>query len=299
MEIVLVLIMIAAAACQSGFCSMFGRFYPGSSARSPRIFSIFYGLIVAVVTFAVAGFSFDPSPTTWILGTVTGFALVAYNTFLLMAAERGSYSIVMIFNLSGGILIPLFYSVLVTGNRLSIPQIIAIAAMLAAFLLINREPKKEIGQDKKTKDSAVFLLLSVLLGLSNGAYGTLMNRQQELMESGENEEMIIITYGVSALAAFVMLLFQTKGRCVPDFKQTPKSALFMVLAAICAAISINMMMHILSLINVAVLYTLDNGGALLISVLWSVIFYKEKLNPTKIIGLILAAASFVTLGALN
>ena len=94
-------------------------------------------------------------------------------------------------------------------------------------------------------------------------------------------------------------LINSKGKCLPDFRQTPKSALFMVLASVSAAAAVNMMMYALSLINVAVLFTLDNGGVLLVSVLWSVIFYKEKLNPIKIVGLILAAASLVALGALH
>lgn len=293
----MVLAMILLYTCQSGFCSMYGKFYPGEKSRSSQVYSIFYGLIVGIVTIIVSGFTFSPSPLTWILGAVNGIVLVCYNTFLLMAASRGPYSILMIFNLSGGVLLPMLYSVIVDGEQLTVWQIFAIAVMLISFVLINAEPKS--GEtDKAEKKSGVFLLLCILLGCMNGIYGILMNSQQKAMENGENAEMIIVTFGISAVAALIVLLFNTRGKCLPAFKQTPKSALFMVLASISAAAAVNMLMYGLSLINVAVLYTLNNGGVLLVSVLWSVIFYKEKLNPTKIVGLILAAGSLVALSVL-
>jgi len=299
----LVFAMIMLYTCQSGFCSMYGKFYPGDKSRSSQIYSIFYGLIVGIVTIIIAGFRFSPSPVTLLLGAVNGIVLVAYNTFLLQAAAKGPYSIVMIFNLSGGVLLPLFYSVLVDGDSLSVWQLLAIAVMVVSFVLINMEPKSEKGGEKVSR---VFILLCALLGIANGVYGILMNCQQKAAEKLsiapeglERTEMIIVTFAVSAVAAFILLLINSKGKCLPDFRQTPKSALFMVLASVSAAAAVNMMMYALSLINVAVLFTLDNGGVLLVSVLWSVIFYKEKLNPIKIVGLILAAASLVALGALH
>lgn len=290
----MVLAMIMLYSCQSGFCNMYGKFYPGEKSRSSQIYSIFYGLIVGIVTVIVSGFAFSPSPLTWVLGTLNGIVLVSYNTCLLMAAARGPYSILMIFNLSGGVLLPMLYSVIVDGERLSVWQILAITVMLLSFVLINMEPKS----DRTEQKSGIFLLFCILLGCMNGIYGILMNSQQKAMENGENAEMIIVTFAVSAAAALIILLIQSKGKCLTAFQQTPKSALYMVLASVSAAVAVNMMMYGLSLINVAVLYTLNNGGVLLVSVLWSVIFFHEKLNPTKIIGLILALTSLVALSTL-
>lgn len=290
----MVLAMIMLFSCQSGFCNMYGKFYPGEKSRSSQIYSIFYGLIVGIVTIIVSGFAFSPSPLTWILGTVNGIVLISYNTCLLMASARGPYSILMIFNLSGGVLLPMLYSVIVDGEKLTVWQMLAIIIMLLSFVLINMEPKT----GKTEQKSGVFLLFCILLGCMNGIYGILMNSQQKAMKNSENAEMIIVTFVISAAAALIILLIRSRGKCLTAFRQTPKSALFMVLASIAAAIAVNMMMYGLSLINVAVLYTLNNGGVLLVSVLWSVLFFHEKLNPTKIVGLILALGSLVALSTL-
>ena len=69
-------------------------------------------------------------------------------------------------------------------------------------------------------------------------------------------------------------------------------------ASISACAAINLLMQALSLINVAVLYTLNNGGVLIVSVLWSVVILKEKLGRMKVIGLILAIAAVFALSVL-
>jgi len=49
---------------------------------------------------------------------------------------------------------------------------------------------------------------------------------------------------------------------------------------------------------VTILYTVDNGGVFVLSAIYSVIFFKEKIDKFKLIGMILAVLSIVAL-ALN
>ena len=48
----------------------------------------------------------------------------------------------------------------------------------------------------------------------------------------------------------------------------------------------------------AVLYTMDNGGVLIVSVLWSALILREKIGKWKIVGLILSIASVFALSIL-
>ena len=91
---------------------------------------------------------------------------------------------------------------------------------------------------------------------------------------------------------------RAKGETLPAFRQNGKSALSALAASFSACAAINLLMHALSLINVAVLYTLNNGGVLIVSVLWSVTILREKLGKTKIVGLILAIAAVFALSVL-
>lgn len=285
----LVLLLILLYSFQSGFANMFQRSYPGDKRYASQVYSVFYGLIVSAATLVFAGFSFHPSVTTVILGVINGAILVTYNSMLIRASASGPFSVVMIFNLSGGILIPMVWSIVVDRLPLSPLQYAAIALMLVSFVFLNRE-------DKKTPVSAGFLMYTLLLGLANGIYGTLLNVQKNLLNESENAEMIVCTFLSSAVFAFVLLLLQAGREALSGFRQNVRSALYVTAASVSAAAAVNLLMHALGLVNVAVLYAMDNGGVLLVSVLWSTVILKEKLGKPKLIGLILAVIAIFTLG---
>jgi len=291
----LVVLLILLYTCQSGFANMFQRNYPGDKRYASQIYSVFYGVIVSLATLIFAGFSVHPSMTTVMLGVLNGAVLVTYNAMLIKASAAGPFSIVMIFNLSGGILIPMFQSIIEDPTQLSALQYGAIALMLVSFVFLNLEDKKS----GETAVSAKFLLYALLLGLANGIYGTLLNVQKTLMNESENAEMIVCTFLSSAVFAFVLLLIQAGKSALPGFRQNTKSAIFVTAASVSAAAAVNLLMYALGLVNVAVLYAMDNGGVLLVSVLWSVVILKEKIGRNKIIGLVLATIAIFALGFLH
>lgn len=293
----LVLLLILLYSFQSGFANMFQRNYPGDKRYASQVYSVFYGVIVSLATLVFAGFSVHPSPTTILLGVLNGAVLVTYNAMLIKASAAGPFSIVMIFNLSGGILIPMVWSIFVDKMQLSVLQYCAIALMLVSFVFLNMEDKKD-GEESKGV-SAKFLLYALLLGLANGIYGTLLNVQKNLMNESENAEMIVCTFLSSAVFAFALLLIQAGKAALPGFRQNVKSAVYVTAASVSAAAAVNLLMYALSLVNVAVLYAMDNGGVLLVSVLWSVVILKEKIGKKKIIGLVLATIAIFALGFLH
>ncbi len=293
MSILLVGLLVLLYSFQSAFANQYARHYPGEKTYSSQIFSVFFGVIVSLATLVIAGFRFSPSLPTVLLGVVNGAVLVTYNAMLIRASSIGSYAITMIFNLSGGILIPMFWSMIHDGEMLTVWQYLAIGVMLVAFVFLNMEDKKA-----ETKVSAKFLIACLLLGLANGIYGSLLNTQKSVMSGEESAEMIVMTFFSSAVFAFLLLLIQAGKAALPGFRQTKKSTLFVILASVSAASAVNILMYALGLINVAVLYSLDNGGVLIVSVLWSAVILKEKLNRNKIIGLVLAIAAVFALSIL-
>lgn len=300
MSNLLVLLLCVLYSFQSAFCNMYSKNYPGNKKLTSPVFSVFYGLIVSAATLIFSGFAFSPSKATVILGILNGAVLVLYNMMLIKASENGPFSIVMIFNLGGGILIPMFWSIAVDGIKLSLLQYFAIALMLISFVFLNVEGKSKSGDKAENKKVSVkFLAFTTLLGLANGIYGTLLNMQKNVMAGLESADMIIVTFASSSVLAFLLLLVTAGKNALPGFKQNGKSAVFMIAASVSAAAAVNVLMHALGLINVAVLYAMDNGGVLLLSVLWSVVFFKERLSRNKLIGLILAVIAIFALGILQ
>lgn len=289
-------VMILLYTFQSAFANLFARHYAGKRAYASAVYSVIYGALVALGTFAFSAFAFHPSRTTLILGAVNGAALVAYNTLLIRAASLGPFSVTMIFNLSGGILIPMLWSVLHDGETLSLWQVIAIFVMLVSFVFLNWEDKKK-GEEKRGV-SLPFILTVTALGCVNGLYGTLMNTAEKLADGAENKEMIITTFAVSAVLALLLLTIRAKGETLPAFRTGGRAALWALLASASACAAVNVLMYVLSLVNVAVLYAMDNGGVLIVSVLWSALVLREKLSRNKLVGLVLSIAAVFALSIL-
>jgi multidrug transporter EmrE-like cation transporter len=66
-------------------------------------------------------------------------------------------------------------------------------------------------------------------------------------------------------------------------------------AIVCATIAVHLVLYVLTLVDATVLYTIDNGGVLVLSVLYSRILFKEKLSAAQVVGIALAAISIVML----
>lgn len=295
----ILLFMIGIYTCQSLACSRFGKYYPGDPGKNSPVFSVLYGGVCTVFTLVftavTGGFPLALSLPTVLFGLANGVVLTTYNQFLLKSSSMGPYSLVMIFMLSGGLLIPVLWSVIAEGNALSILQWIAIVLMFASFLILNKPQKGE-------KATLPFILSCTILGVANGIYGILMNTQQAMTNNTENAGMIVFTFGTGAVLSFFMILFPKKGESFAPGQSIKKAfrlnkicLAWGLASALSASVAVNILMWILSKVNVAVVYAMTNGGVLLVSVLISLLFLGEKCTKTKAVGIVLATASIVML----
>lgn len=299
MFVLVMLIMITISTCQSLACNQYGKYYRGDPLKKPYVFSVLYGGVCIIFTFiftaCTGGIPLTISLPTVVLGLVNGIVLTIYNHFFLKASATGPYSIVIIFMLSGGLAIPILWSVIIDGNVLNIMQWIAFVLTLISVFILNIPRKGE-------QVSVRFLVYCTLLGIANGIYGILINSQQAMSDNMENAAMIMLTFGTCAVLSFFIMILPVKGKSVPshDAKQClfifcRRSFVWGLASALCASISVNILMWILSKINVAVVYAFVNGGVLLVSSLISLIFLGEKRTFTKVVGIILSAVAIVML----
>ena len=123
---------------------------------------------------------------------------------------------------------------------------------------------------------------------------------QSMYAENESNKMVIITFGVMGLIAVVQLALKEKKQLPAAFKMGKQAVLPMILCFIVAATAINVYMLLIPLLGniVTILYTVDNGGVFVLSAIYSVIFFKEKIDKLKLIGMILAVFGIVVL-ALN
>lgn len=295
-SVLLIALVIVLYSFQTLFCRLYNKAYPGREDVSPFVYCVYYGVFVSIATFLFGGCTFSPSWQTVLFGLLNAFALLLYNITLIKATATGSYAIANLSLLSGGILIPLLESVLIFSGVLSPIQYVGIALMLIAFGFLNADGLFTKKGEKKEKTNKMFYVYCALLLLANGAYGAFFNAQQKLLNEAERTEMIILTFLPSAVIGLILVMTKAKKDTLACFKQTRLSTLHLILCCISATVAINLLVYIMSLVDVAVLFTVENGGVLIMSALYATLLFKEKLTLPKIIGLVIAVVSMALLG---
>ena len=284
----LVAVMVVLYSFQSLFLKLF------SSSRSAgedtsTVFSISYGAFAGIATLLVSGFHFAPSPVTWACGLINAVVLLLYNLAMIKASKGGSYSFQMIMCLFGGITVPMVYHELFMGERLSALQFAAIGLMLVSFVLMNLRGLSLRGSSKS------FLPWCVLIFVTNGLYSILLNTQQAKMAGAQRNEMIVLTFlGMSILSAVIQLV-RDKSVLTGGFRMSRKSLVYLLACCLSATIACHLVLYVLTLVDATVLFTIDNGGVLVLSVLYSCFLFHEKLTPVQIAGIVMATGSIVML----
>ena len=287
MSTVFIGLVILLYSLQSLFCAIYGKNYDGRQKCKNDLFNAVEGAIIAGTSLFFIKFQFHPSATTWIIGLLTGLMLLVYNTFFIKGSTAGPYSMLNISLLFGGLLIPIIYNAVALHTRVSYLQLIAIGLMLAALVLMNL--KKEEMQWSKG-----FFFCCLLLFISNGAYNTLIKIQTSICES-ESTQMVILAFGVVSIVSTIKLLFIHKVEKQQYLRIGKRAWLSLLACSICAVTAINLLVYVLPLVNLAVLYTVENGGIMVMSVFFSFFIFKEKIAAARIIGILIAITSLVLL----
>lgn len=289
---VLLAIMTVAFSWQSLCARLYSGSYAGPDTRdSGNVYSMVYGCVIALATFAVNGFAFSARLETVLLGLANAVVLTIYTTSIVKGSLKGPYSFLTLCQLSGAILVPMIASTLFMGERLTLLQILGVAVMLASFAVMNL--KKGAAKVRPPKE---FYFWCAALFLSNGLYGQLMNRQQYITQGAERAEMIICTYSFMALIVLAQFLILKPKRFLPSFRMGRRSLLFALGACACSTCATNIMVYLLTAMGSAtVLYTINNGSVLMLGGLYSVLIFREKPTRSLWIGLLLAATGIVLL----
>lgn len=277
---------------QGLFGKIYSTAYAGEESDATPVFSTLYGVIVSIIVFAaVMGFRFEASLATWGMGVANGLMLFLYNLGVIKASRTGPFSLQSIFRLFGGVVVPMAFSLLLWGEKLSGLQVAGIVAMLASFVVINLDGNAFKGIKKG------YAFWVALLFVVNGLYGTLMAGQQRVMNNAQGNEMIVITFLSSAIISLISLAVTRRGDTVKAFRMNGKAWGSAVGAGIVAALAVVQLMLLIGRLGdmLSVFYTVENGLVLVLTVVMSAIMFKEKLNRNVIIGIAISVASLVLL----
>ena len=281
MEYFYIFILILLYTGQSFFCKRYTEKYPGDADATTPVFSVFSGFVTAVSAFVFAlctGFHWN-----WqivVMGLVNSLILAIYNFSMVKASERGPYSIQMTMMLSGGIILPALLSY-VYGKGLEPLGWLFVAVIAVSILLVSKKKGESL-----FAGGWQFWAFCIALFVFNGCYGAMMAHQSAYaVTTFSKNEMIICTFGFSALINAILGFSQRKGKFVGDFKQSSLSLISLLLSsAFTASAVILLTVLINSGMSTDILFTFDNAGVLLFSVLFSFVVFKEKLSWVNLVG---------------
>ncbi len=288
MDIFLMAAVILLYSFQTLFCKLFTDKYPGRAELSSPVFGVLEGIFIFLFTFAWGGFKFALSPFTLIVSILNSCALFGYNTTLIAAGKKGSYAFMNVLMLFGGIILPTIYGAVFLSEPFTAAKLIGITVMLVACVLMN------IDEMKMKNTPVIYYVLCILLFTFNGFYGIFV-KMQTVYRDSEKQEMIMLTFGIMGIIALVQLLVKEKKDTIKAFKLDKKCAVPLVACLFSAAAAVNLMAHILPMVDTALFYTIENGGVLLLSAVYSVVLFKEKLSLPKTVGIILGIISITVL----
>ena len=285
----LVALMILFFSFQSLFTRLYSANYAGPDAsKATPVFSVVYGVFIAVASFVVGGMTFAPSWQTILLGLLNAGMMILYNISIIEAGNRGPYSFLMVASMFGSILVPMAVGVLFLGETLSGLQVVAVLLMLVSLLMMNARTISLKGA------TGSYYFWCIALFCVNGLFGAINNLQTQVMDGAQRTEMLTILYLCSALGAIGMEAFRGPGKqLVEGFKMGKKSAIYLIITCLSATTAANLLLYILTLMESSILYTIDSGAVLVLSIIYSLVLFKEKPTWEQVVGMVIAVASIV------
>ena len=277
--------MIVLYAFQSFMCKLYTDAYPGRDEMASPVFTVVSGGIVALssIIAAALGGGVAISCRTLLIGLANAVALVIYNYSLIRCIKEGPYSVIMVFSIAGGIIIPVIASATLYSEIPSIGKVISILLLIVSVYLVARKDGESYGNKKR------FFIACFALAVGNGLYGMLLKVHEREMTKIygaplEQKEVVAVTYFFAMLLSLAVLAIREKRGLADAMKQTKKSLLYLVITAFIISGAVNLLVFLIPLVNLAVLYTVDNSGVFLLSVILSCIFFKERLTKVNAIG---------------
>ena len=255
----------------------------GAAPISGLKFNAFIGLFTAIIFFAISGFKIQFSAFSVILAFALSFCGMLYSVLGFKILKNGNVAVYSIFLMSGGMLLPYIFGLLVWNEQINAFRIIGIVVMLTAVMLYDF---------KKTKTTNSQLLLCIAVFILNGMVSIISKYHQINItyEAVDSAGFVMYSGLAKCLLSTILLLFY-KGEDA-KFKQKfsfkKRIGFYItVFSALIGGVS-----YLLQLIGAkdlpaTVLYPLVTGGNIIFSSIAGKVFFKEKFNKLQIISIIL------------
>lgn len=213
---------------------------------------------------------------------IYGVLLCSAQGLYVLALKKGNTSVCVLVY-SFGFLIPTVLGAVCYNEDFGITKYIGLLMAIATLILTANTEKRE-GADGK--------YFIPLLGamLSSGGLGVMQKVQQKSAVSDMTNEFLFVAFSVAFLVSAIGF-FMARGSCKPQKNYVLRSSV----VGICFGGANYLNTVLAGKMESSVFFPTQNIGSLVLSILLSILIFKEKISLPKAIGLLLGIAAIVVL----
>jgi drug/metabolite transporter (DMT)-like permease len=238
----------------------------------------------SIVLLSVSLFNFSGiSLFTLLLSLAYGTMLIGAQWFYVLALTKGKTAVCATIY-SFGFVIPTLSGWLFWGEELSVFAIIGIIIVFPV-LIISGTGKSDEGKEKGGKEYIIYLIIAMLC---SGGLGIVQKVQQSSKYVGETSTFILLSFILGLIVSLIFFFTKKKGE---GGKITKKSAGISALVGVCYSVCNLINTSLAGTMDSAIFFPAINIGSIVISMIFGMIIYKEKLNIRDIAVLCLGAVA--------
>ncbi len=230
------------------------------------------------------------SPETLFFGIVFGIEFFLFVTLYGEALKLGPLSITS-FLFAMCMIIPIIISAFVYDEKLGTIQVVAFVLMLISIYFINFAQS----HSKEGYFSKKWIIYCIIGFLVNGILQFTMKSYSIEVENASTSQFIFIAYIVCLLLSFIPFVSKNLR---DDFKAMSINKWFIALAIALGLTNFfgNFFFTMASSMFMAqVVFPINNGGTVMLSVVLGMLLFKEKLKVKAIIGIVIGVIAIVLL----
>lgn len=299
------LVAVSASVCYSlqFVCMKFYQRHVKNNLLTSLVFSALTVTINLLILLIINKFTLQFT----LFSVLIALAMALVSTFSVVVGIKvmkyGKLSVYSMFMMLGGMALPFVFGLFWMNEKLTVMKSMAMLILIVA-LLLSAKDKKEGGE--KTKSSWVFYVMCLIIFVLNGSVSIFSSVQAKGNEifaqaiTGTFDFTIwvrIFTIGFSAL--FVPLILVKEKEVRKEELLSVKGIFhFKPIVGLVAFSVISLAGFLLSMtcaqkLDASVLYPITTGGTIVLSAIWGLVFYREKITAYMIICLVLTSAATV------
>ena len=271
--------------CGNIVCEVYNR-------KVGKVNSFCYTMMVSIVVtlfylcYGKFGFTFDE--TTTLFGALYAVCYCVCTVALLKALKIGYVSLTsLIFSYS--LILPALFGIFAYSTSPSVAFYFGLAVFAVSLFFLG---KKKTSEEEKGF-SVKWLIFTLAAFFANGGCSILQTHQQRLCSGNYKREFMVTAMALVFVFCLIITLFSAKKNKDEITTNLTKGWYVAIFYGVINALLNLFVMLSVAYLSPGVVFPVICGGGLILTLLLSVLIFKEKLSRYQVIGFVIGVASII------